>query len=666
MTDNNTRSEVRRHTDLTIPVDSEQVAATRYEPIECEGPSPALLMYVPYHKDDWITYGSYDPLNRYLASRGYEVVVADMVGTGGATGTIDEMFVAEREGEEAAEIVRWLAAQDWTTGSVGMYGKSYGGITSLAAAARRPEALEAIVPIETPYMGYRNSYTYGGLHELLTIGMDWLALMQVLDVKPRSKRDDDGDWAEVWGKRLDHVRSRKPWIFQFFDHERKDEAYWGDKDIPVGEIDVPTFAVGGFRDPYAMDTVDYYEQIDAPKRLLFGPWRHTMPHRGFEEAINFREQVSEWFDYFLKGEGSDPLDEATVQTWTEVDGRGEDGVWEGLDEWPSTSNAPEGYRVEQFDLTTDGAEPTASHEGEPLATEYEFDQTVGIESTIPYRSPVPTQDTNGDDARSLCFETDPFDRPLKLTGSGSATIRLESTSADPTVAVRLVDVAPDGSANTITVGALRASRRNGLDEDDPLEPGTEYEIEVPLNPKSYVFEDGHRLRVAISASYFPFAKPTGEHGSFVIRSAPDDPSNVRLPVQYYGEEKRDQNRIEMGDPDDSLPNAPSALTRSDVTWETTRERTGDTGSVTKEFENTLDLPHVRLNETGTYEASVESDDPSSWSATNQFEMTMEYDDEVIEVHASNSLSDTIIELQTTITRDGTRIFDETWTRMGNE
>jgi len=69
-------SNIRRHTDLEIPVEGETVAATRYEPVEVEGPLPALLMYVPYPKDDMITYGGYDPLNRYLSRNGYEVAVA--------------------------------------------------------------------------------------------------------------------------------------------------------------------------------------------------------------------------------------------------------------------------------------------------------------------------------------------------------------------------------------------------------------------------------------------------------------------------------------------------------------------------------------------------------------------------------------------------------------
>lgn len=180
-------SEIRTHDDLLIPCRGETVAATRYEPVGVEGPLPALLMYVPYHKDDYITYGAYDPLNRYLAANGNEVVVADMVGTGASSGSIEEMF-PQREGKEAAELVEWLAEQRWTTGRVGMYGRSYGGITALYAAANHPDGPEAIVPIETPYPGYRNGYFSGGVFELFGIGMGWLTTVQTLDVKPPTRR----------------------------------------------------------------------------------------------------------------------------------------------------------------------------------------------------------------------------------------------------------------------------------------------------------------------------------------------------------------------------------------------------------------------------------------------------------------------------------------------
>ncbi|MFW6317987.1 MAG: CocE/NonD family hydrolase, partial [Halorubrum sp.] len=309
--------EIARHEGVRIPVGDETVAATRYEPVDEPGPSPALLTYVPYPQQDSITYGAYDPLNRYLAARGYEVVVADMVGTGGSTGFIDEPFT-RREGREPAAIVDWLADRAWTTGRIGMFGKSYGGITALDAAAQRPDALEAIVPIHTPFEGVRNAYTYGGLFELLTIGMDWLTLMQALDAKPPSDPSGDPASLDAWLARLDRLDDRDPWLFQFLE-AGPDGGYWADKAIPVERIDVPVLAVDGWRDPYTEDTLRYVDRIDAPTRVLLGPWRHRMPHRGRESAVDFRRQVADWFDRFLRGESTGVLEHPTYRIWTERD-----------------------------------------------------------------------------------------------------------------------------------------------------------------------------------------------------------------------------------------------------------------------------------------------------------------------------------------------------------
>ncbi|MDY6764969.1 MAG: CocE/NonD family hydrolase, partial [Halobacteria archaeon] len=85
-------SRVEQDPTIQFSVDGETVAATRYEPTDVDGPSPAVLWYTPYHKDDQTTFGRYDPLLEYIAAHGYEVVAADMVGTGASTGYRDEFL----------------------------------------------------------------------------------------------------------------------------------------------------------------------------------------------------------------------------------------------------------------------------------------------------------------------------------------------------------------------------------------------------------------------------------------------------------------------------------------------------------------------------------------------------------------------------------------------
>jgi hypothetical protein len=649
-------NDVVRHEDVRIPVAGESVAATRYEPAG-DGPSPALLMYVPYHHQDGITYGAYDPLNRYLAAAGYEVVVADMVGTGGSTGFIEDPFT-RREGTEPAEIVTWLADRPWTTGRVGMFGKSYGGITALDAAAQRPEGLEAIVPIHTPFEGVRNAYTYGGLFEFLTIGMDWLTLMQALDAKPPSNPAADPATMDAWRERLDRLGDREPWLFQFLDAEPH-EAYWDDKVIPVERIDVPVLAVDGWRDPYTEDTLRYVDRIDAPTRVLFGPWRHRMPHRGRESAVDFRRQVRRWFDEFLRDEDHGVLDHPEFRVWTELDGGGTTaGRWRGLDRWPTLST--DGADTLTFALSPAGLVPPTEYDGEGFEETYEFDPTVGLASTDPYGATVAPPVTNDDDARSLTFDSRPLEAAVELTGTGAASLPLESAVADPTVVVRVVDVAPDGSGTLVTRGAVRGQYRDGIDESNPLTPGEEYDLSVPLAPKSHVFEAGHRVRVAVGSSMFPELLPTADPGSFTLRSRPDAPATVAFPGRRL-ERVAFDDAVRMAPPDDSLSASPERASGAS-SWVTAREHASGEARVEKTNEQTVDLPHGTLSRDATFEASVAEEDPGSASARNELRLTVENGYGTFEVRASNHISRSFCRVRTEVTHDGDPVFERTWTR----
>lgn len=653
-----TEVEVCRHTDVEIPVGTETVAATRYEPTETDGPSPALLMYVPYPKDDIITYGAYDPLNLYLVRNGYEVVVADMIGTGASTGCFDTMF-SSQEGEDAAAIVRWLADQEWTTGRVGMYGKSYGGYTALAAAAERPEALEAIVPVFTPYTGYRNGYTNGGLFELLYIGMDWLTLMQSLDVKPPSLRTAGSEWVKVWGQHLDSTSINKPWLFQFLDHDVKDD-YWSGTDLEVSDIRTPTLAVGGWRDPYTPDTIDYYESIDAPKRLLLGPWRHRMPHRGRECAIEFRSDVCDWFDQFLRDEQRGVLDTPSVHAWTESDGGGivDGGTWQGLDRWPTVDGV---VPSRTFALAPDGVVQEAEFEDGRLEREYVPDYSVGMESIVPATMAVQPRDSTPDDNRSVSFESRPFDQPVEFTGTGMATVNVKTTIEDPTVSIRLIDVSPDGTSTMVTHGTRRLRCRDDLSSLREIPTGEPVSCTLQLNPVSHVFEAGHRLRIALAGSLFPTTMPTGSTGTLTFSSTPDEPTTVRLPGRPRTDD-RTVAEIEKQPPDDSIPASSTRIRNADATWETIRGPETERATVRKTTAIDVDLPHADLSRTGSFEASIDPDDPDSLVASNELEWTLQYPRDTVRVVATNQFGRDFAEAETSVAFDDRVLFKREWQR----
>jgi hypothetical protein len=68
----------------------------------------------------------------------------------------------------------------------------------------------------------------------------------------------------------------------------------------------------------------------------------------------------------------------------------------------------------------------------------------------------------------------------------------------------------------ITDGILRMRNRNGFDHWDFMTPGEIYEVEVDLWSTSYVWNKGHRIRVAVSSSNYPrfLANPNTADGIY--------------------------------------------------------------------------------------------------------------------------------------------------------
>ena len=132
--------------DLVVSLrDGTRLAADLYR-MAGAGPGPVLVSYYPYRKDDII--GSLFERTRIrLCERGYASVFVDMAGTGASEGEYGESFDLAREGRDGAEIIEWVAGQDWCDGNVGAWGVSYGGMNALATAAHRPAHLRAIIAV---------------------------------------------------------------------------------------------------------------------------------------------------------------------------------------------------------------------------------------------------------------------------------------------------------------------------------------------------------------------------------------------------------------------------------------------------------------------------------------------------------------------------------------
>ena len=87
------------------------------------------------------------------------LVLVDTRGYGGSTGCLD--FAGPGEQADVAAAIDWAADQSWSTGAVGMYGKSYDAVTGLIGNNLDQDALKAVVAQEPIWDMYDRVRSHG-------------------------------------------------------------------------------------------------------------------------------------------------------------------------------------------------------------------------------------------------------------------------------------------------------------------------------------------------------------------------------------------------------------------------------------------------------------------------------------------------------------------------
>jgi putative CocE/NonD family hydrolase len=119
--------------------------------------------------------------------------------------------------------------------------------------------------------------------------------------------------------------------------------------------------------------------------------------------------------------------------------------------------------------------------------------------------------------------------------AGQITVHLSATTSarDTDFTAKLTDVYPDGRSMLVTNGIVRASYRNSLEKAELLTPGQQYAFEIDVGSTSLIFNQGHRLRVAIASSNSPRFEANRNNG----KSWPNDqnyPSVVAHQTIFLG------------------------------------------------------------------------------------------------------------------------------------
>ncbi len=567
-----------------------KLATDIYRPAQ-QGQWPVLVTRLPYNKDRRFPF-EYPPFTKEkriflelnfdsarVVEAGYVIVAQDTRGRFASEGEF-EPFV--HEVEDGADAITWAASQPWSSGQVGMFGVSYQGLTQWQAAREQPAALRAIAPSQSP--GW-HVYPYQGGAFLLGVALGWATDVAMEEVQRRvgqgratraeleEMMQASGDLPALF-RRLPLVdvpllQGRAPYYFDWLAHPTLDE-YWRTliQEEFYEQVTVPALTIAGWYDHFQREDLEHYQSMRqrggsalarSLQHLVIGPWSHGNFLRGFKErtygAASFaRDLLTDlhlrWFDHWLKGIENGVEQEKPVRIF--VMGT---NAWREEEDWPLPDTQ---YRP--YYLHSGGHANTATGDGVLSTTQAD----VEPEDVYRYnpRDSVPTMggavnslgmldDVGPLDQRQietredvLCYTTLPLEQPVEVTGPIELVLHVSSSARDTDFTGKLVDVHPDGRAEILTDGILRARYRQSLSSSVLMEPGQVYELRIDLEATSNVFLTGHRIRLEVSSSNFPrFDRNSNTGGTIASEQEKDfvqainrvyhsqvNPSHLVLPV----------------------------------------------------------------------------------------------------------------------------------------
>jgi hypothetical protein len=492
---------------------------------------PALIEVTPYGRR-----GIYSsaPEHGFWTARGYAYLVVDARGVGESTGTLSFMTDARIDGPQ---IVEWAAGQAWSTGKVGMRGSSYSGTYPIQTAAQNPRGLACISPNASFHDAFGGSPPYMGGAFMQGWALSWTPLVDRA-VAGRAKTLDFD--------RLMHHRPlleadvaahgvAVPVYRQLLAHQTSD-AFWRRAQLSDDEfrrIDVPSLAFTGWYDttlPGSMANFRKMRAISASARdqwLVVGPWDHSGASEGGYtrddgqpvrtigrlpvEPGGFKpgqRMAGEFFDWCLKG-GPRPSWSAVQvfvpghNRWIEADGLPLPGVV--VRTLFLGNDGPANALQSRGRLLTRPKQAASDHYVYDPADPVRADVERGGRKVLRYGPEDVSAQLRRNDV--LQYVTGSLPRPLTMLGTAAVYLHVRTDAPDTDFMAVIEDVAPDGSAIRIGsgwAGVLRARYRNGSTQLAPPLGREATEVRIDLFDNGHTLRRGHRLRLSIMSSAYPF------------------------------------------------------------------------------------------------------------------------------------------------------------------
>ena len=513
-------------TSYMVPMrDGVELATDVYLPPEGEGPWPALLIRTPYGKKGNVSLVSY--------FNDYAVVIQDVRGRYDSEGEYFPFYDdGWGENQDGYDTAAWILNQSWCNGKIGTYGASANGILQHQLAGTTPPGLTCQFILVAPTNLYSQLIFQGGVfrHSLVT---SWL-----------EKQD-----ASYW---LDTIKEHPLY-----------DSFWdlGNVETRAEKINAPACHVGGWYDIALKGTINGFltrqsegaEGARGNQKLIIGPWTHggmiwTVQGGLIYPAnslLDWDELISNWNDYWLKGEDTSIMDEPPVRYYVmgdTSDPEAPGNLWREAETWPPSDLPPVSYYL---------------HAGGVLSPDEPGDDAASSTYQFDPENPVPTYGganlflPAGPYDQSLIetrqdvtiFSSAPLPQPLEVTGDLKVVLYISSDAVDTDFTAKLTDVYPDGRSMLVADGIMRTRfRNNSFITSELMVPGTIYRLEIDLWATSIIFNKSHRVRLALSSSNYPrfdinpntggdpFDKETMITATNTIYYNKSYPSHILLPV----------------------------------------------------------------------------------------------------------------------------------------
>lgn len=494
-------------------------------------PLPVIWTHHRYHRADerngtLLTIFDQIPWLRTLLKHGYVVGVVDVRGGGASYGTWQGPF-AQAETWDAYDITEWFARQSWSNGRVGMYGRSYLGITQYMATSTAPPHLKAIFPEMAMFDLYSFVFPGGVFRHNFTA--NWSRSVKILDTaRSTAPVDQDRDGAMLAEAIAEHKANRD--AFEMFAplHYRNSRdaetdsmphlaqspsSYLSD----VKKSGVAVYHLAGWYDLWPRDALIWFNNLTNPQKLVIGPWSHTE-----RAGLDLAAEHLRWYDYWLKGIANGIMEEAPIHYYTMGAPKGK--AWRSAWQWPLPHTKPTRYyfrngasgTVNSVNDRMLSIPPPVRPTGQDHYTvDYSTTSGTATRWTNGYGGAFGYADMTPNDRKGLTYTTSPLAIDVEVTGHPVIHLWVTSTAKDGDFFVYLEEVDRKGFSHYITEGTLRASHRatssppfhymglpyhRSFAEDLADLPKEPVELIFDLYPTSNIFDAGHRIRVTITGA----------------------------------------------------------------------------------------------------------------------------------------------------------------------